>query len=158
MDRTFENPIDLLFNGLPITSKIVAMFNCEILIMMYQGLVTIEQRAGINDYNQYCLVLTAAGLKYLQEKLSRHHAEVLELVNKNAPSENTKTPVVDIPTGMKRFREIQVGARFSILAGRGQHKLKFRKVNDTEEDNAFTDAENPEACTFPEDQLVFLVS
>jgi hypothetical protein len=59
---------------------------------------------------------------------------------------------------MVRFRELKAGAKFQIVVGKGPHKLRYKKVSDAEEDNAVTDAETPEPCSFPEDQPVLPAS
>lgn len=160
MEHMFESPMSLLTEGLPLTSRVAATHYREIIIMMDQGLVALEQRPG---HDGHFLVLTKKGLEWnkgvLQQRqlLLTQQVEVLE--RKGPPAEDTPRSTVDKagPPGV-RFRELKAGDRFSILVGKTPHKLKYRKVNDAEEDNAETDAETPELCTFPEDQLVIPAS
>lgn len=162
MEHLFESPMSLLVEGLPLTSRVAVAHYREFMIMMHEGLLTLELRPGKDGH---FLTLTRKGLEWqkgvlLEKQLSlTKQVEVLEDARKGSPAEDTgKSPVHKAGPQEKRFRELKAGDRFSILVGKLPHKLKYRKVNDAEEDNAETDAETPELCTFPEDQLVIPAS
>ncbi len=154
----FESPMSMLVGGLPLTSKVAIAHYREIVIMMHEGLVTLEQRPG---HDGHFLILTKKGLEWhkgvllerqrVLQRESVHLTEQAEVLKGSPPAEDTPGSAVDKTV---RFRELKAGDRFSIVVGKTPHKLKYRKVNDAEEDNAETDAETPELCSFPEDQLV----
>lgn len=145
MTDLFKSPADMIADGLPLDSQLVQNCQMELLLWALNGLLRRE-----HDLITY----TEKGLEwYDSQKGALPTPKVLERKAEEPPAENSTSP----PPGTKRFRDIAVGSKFKINVGRTPHKLTLRKLNDAEEDNAETDVENPELCTFPENQPVFPV-
>lgn len=157
MDHMFDSPLSLISGGLPLTSQTAAMAYREIMIMMSDGLVELEQRPG---HAGHLVVFTTKGLEWYTASLHRKHERLLreKEVLKKEPGGSAEYKVPVNKPGTKRFRDLKAGDKFQIQVGDTPHRLKFCKVNDAEEDNAISDSETPENCSFPEDQLVFSVS
>ncbi len=152
----FKSPASYLVDGLNIRSPLGAFLYKELLDLTKSGLIDIVKRDH-PEAGTYA-VFTESGLEWYKSNLRQCMSPGLEVFEPDSvsPTENTKAAQVNI--GTVRFRELKVGAKFQIIVGKGLHKLRYKKVSDAEEDNAVTDTETPEPCTFPEDQPVIPAS
>lgn len=153
----FSSPMDLLAAGLPLASPVAALYYQDLMHLLKAGRLDIVQRPGCSGY---FLELTDDGMKWYRgvmtlKGMALQSDEVeLEVVRPNR-AENKSALKITRSAGPKLFRELKSGEKFQMIVGKGPHKLRYRKLNDAEEDNAETDTETPELCTFPEGQPVF---
>ncbi len=152
------SPTMLLVDGLPLNHHYVRIFYQEFMHLMHLRYVITVPRPFCREYY---LEYTKEGLDWYKATFEKLLAEKRVLEQQTAtPAENTTATraINNLPNGIVRFRELKPGAKFQLIVGRGPHRLRFKKVNDAEEDNAVTDAETPEPCSFPEDQPVIPAS
>lgn len=154
MNHLFDSPMSMLCDGLPLDHDLTIANHREFIVMMYGGLVTLELRPGQDGY---FLILTKKGFEWYKDSLLRMWKKLVDPAEELEISHSTEEQSAPHET-LLRFKDLDVGRRFSIVIGKTAHKLKFRKINDAEEDNAETDSETPELCAFPEDQFVLPAS
>lgn len=129
-----KSPMMLLAEGLPLHHPVAALHYQDLLHMMKAGMIDIVQRPGCSGH-------------FLELTAKDEAPPVSPIVENTAPAK--------LQPGMVRFKDVKINGQFRIQVSGSKHKLRFKKVSDGEEDNAMTDTETPEPCSFPEDQPVF---